>query len=300
MSTYTMRSKEQFIGQEHFLAPRGESFKNMIINILKTRSKLKDKYIEKITDDEGMKLYECAFTHPSIDEKNNYEFYELLGDSTVNKSIVWYLMRRFPHLHNPQGVCIVARLKICLVSKKTLSSLCEQLHVWDFISCDAETRNTKMKKTLEDVFESFMGVTEYLIDYKILQGTGYSFCYNMISSLFNEIVISLKYEDLYDAKTRLKELMDFYKNKIVYDLKYVSTKTDMFFVTEVYCTIETNGKRKISLLGTGKACLKQESEQKGSEEALEYLKKIGFSKPVPDIYNVNMREDYERIDYVNK
>ncbi len=277
--------KEQYANVEPYLAPRGEPFKNMIINILKTRSKLKDNYIKLITDDKSMKLYECAFTHPSVDEVNNYEFYELLGDSTVNKSIVWYLMRRFPHLINPKGVCIIARLKICLVSKKTLAGLCEQLHVWDYISCDAETRQTKMKKTLEDVFEAFMGVTEYLVDANILLGGGYSICYNMIASLFNEIHISLKYEDLYDAKTRLKELMDFYKNKTIFDLKYESTKLDPLFSTDVFCTIETDGRCKKICVGSGKACLKQDSEQKGSEEALLTLKRMGFFKAVPEIYN---------------
>jgi dsRNA-specific ribonuclease len=256
----------------------------MIVNILKSRSELKQKYIDMITDEDGMKVFSQVFTHPTMNEHENYEFYEIIGDSTVNKSIVWYLMRRFPKLRTPQGVPIIARLKICLVSKKTLSILCEKLNVWNFVSSDMDTRQTKMKKTLEDVFEAFLGSVEFLIDSKIKEGAGYSFCYNIIKSLFDEIDISLKYNDLYDSKTRLKELFDFYKNKKIHNFKYETKKIDMFFVTEVVISLISDGKIVNITSDSGKANLKQDSEQKASENALRLLYNRGIYKQEPDIF----------------
>lgn len=270
---------------EYYHGARDNTFKNMIVNILSKRSGLKQKYIDMITDDEGMKVFSQVFTHPTMDANENYEFYEIIGDSTVNKSIVWYLMRRFPKLRTPQGVPVIARLKICLVSKKTLSSLCEKLNVWNFVSSDMDTRQTKMKKTLEDVFEAFLGAIEFLIDSKIKEGAGYSFCYNIIKSLFDEIDISLKYNDLYDSKTRLKELFDFYKNKKIHNFKYETKKIDVFFVTEVIISVIRDDGKIVNVVSeSGKANLKQDSEQKASENALRLLHNMGIYKQEPDIF----------------
>ena len=273
---------------ELYHGARDETFKKMIVNILSTRSGLKQKYIDSITDEEGMKVFSQAFTHPTINETENYEFYEIIGDSTVNKSIVWYLTRRFPKLRTPQGVPIIARLKICLVSKKTLATLCEKLNVWNFVSSDMDTRQTKMKKTLEDVFEAFLGAVEFLIDSKIKEGAGYSFSYSIIKSLFDEIDISLKYNDLYDAKTRLKELFDFYKNKKIHTFRYETKKIDMFFITEVIISVIRDDGKIVNVTSeSGKANLKQDSEQKASENALRLLYNMGIYKPEPEIF----RED---------
>lgn len=265
---------------------RDKSFTDLIHNLL-ARGKLKKEYIELITDESGMKIYDQAFTHDSFSEKNfsdkNYEFFEFLGDSTVNKAIVWYLFRRFPQLECPDGVKVMSRLKIALVSKKSFADFGEYLGFWDFVSCDMETRQTKMKKTLEDVFEAFFGATEMLLDDRIKLGVGGAICAEIVKSLFDEVEISLKYEDLFDAKTRLKEVFDYFKKlkKPIGVLDYDSVRDDKLVTTKAVI-VHPNGSREV--MGMGSGALKGIAEQNSAMNALIALKKIGIFKPVPPEY----------------
>ena len=92
----------------------------------------------------------------------------------------------------------------------------KNLNFWPFISAAIEGternqkyRNRNKKDLLEDVLEAFIGCTEYLLDEAFRPGVGYGIVYDILESIFNELPMSLEYEDLYDAKTRLKETTDF-------------------------------------------------------------------------------------------
>lgn len=277
-----------------FNAPRDKTFVDMLTSVLK-RAKIKDEYISKILDKGGFDLYSQAFTHPTANENVNYETLEILGDSIVNCCIVWYLSRRFPQLNCPQGVKIIARLKINLVSKKMFAEFGMNLGLWDFVSADDETRSLRMKKTLEDVFEAFFGATQKLVDENIRMGVGYSICYDLIKSLFDEIDISLKYEDLYDAKTRLKETFDQYGKNIVDEesgkimrygigqMKWENERIDKIQYVQVYRIQQNNPKKKI-LIGKGSAALKPDAQQKAAEVALKTLARQGYVKDVDEFY----------------
>ena len=244
-----MKKEQQPI--EIYSGDRGINFEDMIRSILK-KGKLKEEYIDRITTN-GKELYSQAFTHPTANPDNNYEPLELLGDSIVNCCIVWYLSRRFPQLNCQDGVKIIARLKINLVSKKIFADFGDQLDFWKYVSADKETRDTKMKKTLEDVFEAFFGATQKLIDSEIRMGVGYSICYNIITNLFDTLHISLKYEDLYDAKTRLKEVFDFFKETIG-QIKYENERVDRIQYVKVFrLYTDPRGKKQKILLGQGSA-----------------------------------------------
>jgi dsRNA-specific ribonuclease len=267
-----------------YYGPRDDTFRSFIRSILE-KGKMKDAYIDLLTDDESMKIYDQVFTHPTVDPEINYEFYEILGDQTVNKAIVWYLSRRFPELHCPTGVKIISRLKINLVSKKTFADIGMNLGMWEFVTADEETRQTKLKKTLEDVFEAFFGATESLLDNRIRNGVGYAISYNIISNLFKDLPISLKYEDLYDAKTRLKETFDWHRDKlrdgILNREKYVAEKIEKINYVSVF-NEDVNGRR--TEIGKGSAALKEDAEQRAAENAIEFLKRKGLMKPIPEEY----------------
>jgi dsRNA-specific ribonuclease len=265
---------------EAYFGKRDESFKNMLKNILQ-RGNIKPKYIELLLNEDGMRLYSKIFTHSSIDPNNNYEFYETLGDSTANKCIVWYLSRRFPELNCPEGVKVIARLKIHLVSKDTFFAFAQSLNMWPFISAMTDIRQTKMKKVLEDVFEAFIGATELLIDEKIKQGVGYSIVYNIIASILDQVDISLEYEVLFDAKTRLKEIFDKFVKQGIGKLDYEAVRDDKLFTVNAV-RILPNGTKQ--LLSTAKASLKIDAEQKAAEIAIRTLLGMGFEKPVPVEY----------------
>jgi dsRNA-specific ribonuclease len=257
---------------------RGEKFVYFLNQIL-TLGNLTPTYRSSLLDNQALKMYGMVFTHKTADPINNYEFYEFLGDSTLNKSVAWYVSRRFPQLNCPEGVKILTRLKINLISTRSFARFAKRLKFWEFISADSDTRATKMDKTLEDVFEAFFGLTEYLLDERVKQGIGYQICYNIIHNLLNTIPLSLKYEDLFDAKTRLKETFQFF-NEQIGELVYKDTKIDKVFYIEI---TRNKDNEKIGL-GRGEASLKADAEQMAARVALETLKKQGFVKPLGETY----------------
>jgi dsRNA-specific ribonuclease len=263
--------------------PRDLSFKLMIQNVL-TKSKLKQKYIDLLLDEQSLQLYDSAFTNAEANPDKNYEFFETLGDSTVNKCIVWYLFRRFPEMNMTEGKAILSRLKIQLVAKDPFFNLANKLNFWDFVTVDEKNKNQNKKKVLEDVFEAFFGVTEYLLDTKIKIGVGYAISYQIIETLMDETEIDTSYEALFDTKTRLKELFDFreFKNKGIGTLKFTAeqNREDKIF-TAYAVRVLPQGE---FILGTGKAILKQDAEKKAAEKAIENLNRMGFIKQVPEIY----------------
>lgn len=244
-------------------------------------SKLEDRYLLILLN--NLDEYQTAFTSPTIDPNNNYELYENLGDITANEAIVWYFYETFPQLHCPSGVKTMARLKINYGSSESYSSIAESLGFWPYIKASEEERASKEKKQklLEDVFEAFIGVTKLiLVNYFGYQGVGNQIVYNIIKSIFDKKEISLKTEDLYDSKTRLKEVFDKAATqkqfgRLVYkyhDLSDNENQTEDRRFTELFF-VKNNFFTKIAV-GTGNTKVAQEKD--AASKALQYLKEIGY------------------------
>lgn len=250
--------------------------------------------IKKILlDDSALELYQKAFTHVSFDPVNNYEVYEQLGDITVNKFLVWYFHNRFTTasgiglFNSTLGVKIVARLRIKYGSKQFLSDLADQLGFWDHIRISEAVSYGKRMSILEDVFESFIGVTEYIIDHRVLSsnqrqmpGLGYMCCYQILHHFFERIPIDLKYESLFDAKTRCKELFDLYKEDLG-TICYEYEKQNNNSVVQVYRETPTE---RIFISSGISSINKSMAEQQASEEALIVLARQGFVREIPSEY----------------
>jgi len=268
---------------------RGLPFKSFIQTLLQ-RSHLKKKYIDLLTNTESMNLYSDAFTHISIDPDRNYEYLEILGDVTCNKSIVWYIKERFPQLQNSDGVKVIARLRINLVSKKNFAMIAESLGFIDFISCEKEIKEQKGKSLLEDVFEAFFGATEVLIDKLLGNGAGYGICFRILSSILDEMNISLKYEDLYDPITRLKETFDFFRQQVPGrqchmiwgNMMWENIKTETGQIVNLYQHDKISNRKK--LLITTEAPLLDEAKQLAASKYLQILNDQGFKRPIPEYY----------------
>lgn len=279
-----------------YLGSRGSDFKALITGLLK-KGKLKSKYIAMLTDPEAMKLYGNAFTSELVDPNNNYQVLEMVGDLTGNKFIVNYMYNRFPQLDCTEGVKVVARLRINYGAKQSFSEIARKLGFWDFISATNDLRQRKMKPLLEDVFEAFLGATERILDKRKRIGVGYAIVYDILSSIFDDMDISLRYEDLYDAKTRLKELFDMYESSLG-PLVYKEQKHDMIQHSSVFRV--SGGKyhekpdgslNKKSIvggryvqIGEGCASLKADAQQNAAAAALKTLNDQGWKKPVPMVY----------------
>lgn len=262
---------------------RGKPFKDFIERLL-SLSALGSKYSFILTE-ENMERYAHAFTHRVIHADNNYEFYEFIGDATLNKAIVWYLSNRFPNLNCVRGIRVLTRLKINLISRRNFASIAERYGFGEYISgphMDHEGPSSKNEKILEDVFEAFFGATEMIINQAVHNGIGYLVCYELIESMMNTEHISLKYEDLFDAKTRLKELFDFFGTSKLGMLEYTSEKQNNAY--HVKALLRRKGESKYVFLGEGDGTLKAYAEQDASEQAIEVLRSMGFEKKVPHEY----------------
>jgi len=263
----------------------------VFIQTLLKRSGLKEKYIQSLTSDDGMKIYKQAFTHISIDPEENYEYLEILGDVTCNKIIVWYIKDRFPCLQNTAGVKVIARLRINLVSKKNFSSIAETLGLGKYIACQKEIREQREKSLLEDVFEAFIGATEMLVDANIEHGAGYGVCFRLLKSVLDTTHISLRYEDLYDPITRLKETFDFYRSNVPGrhcpliwgTMLFDSTKTEKGQFVSLYQTDKASN-RKV-LLSMAEACLLDDAKQMAASIALQKFESKGLKRPIPEYYS---------------
>ena len=289
---------------KNYIGDRGVNFKKLLIKLLKL-IKLNSNNISKILSDDNIKLFGSSFTSEHIDKLNNYQFYEQLGDITANKFLVWYFYRRFPYLKMKEGVQIVARLRIKYGAKEVFYKIANALGFWDFISAPVSVRSCCKKSLLEDVFEAFIGVSEYIIDKIYGVGVGYSIIYTFLKKIFDNIKISLKYEDLFDPKTRIKELFDY--NSDLGSLKYKYEKILLneyiYFKSKIY--IFKEGKE--ILISEGYANLKIDSEQNVANKALKILHKKGYKNKVPKFYDhfneLKKLEGVKDIDiyfYINK
>ena len=225
------RVKVDLFEGELYEGLRGEDFKELIISLLK-KGKLKDKYIEILTSEKSMEKYGFAFTAESrVHPQQNYECYEQVGDAAAGHFMASYFFRRFPQLECSSGNKVVARLRINYGAKKSFSNIATELGFWKFITCPNDGnipkrkyRSIHMKDLLEDVFEAFLGCTEQLLDEAFRHGVGYAIIYDILSNIFDKIPISLEYEDLVDAKSRLKETFDLnWIKEEIGEIVYVNT-----------------------------------------------------------------------------
>lgn len=275
-----------------YYGTRGSTFKRFINDLLKS-AKITQEYIDRLLTDDCMALFESAFTSASVDEQNNYEFFEQLGDSSGGKFIVDYMYTRFPHLRSCEGVKVVARLKINYGSKQSFSAISDSLGFWPYITATAQDRVHRKKPLLEDVFEAFLGVMEMVINDREKLNVGYTYVYSFLKQIFDRKEISLKYEDLYDAKTRLKELFDDQRlslGKLVYvheakeAKSFGNTPNNMSGANVILCTVSMVKNGISTVIGQGTAFLKNEAEKNAAKFGLVYLDRKGIRKEIPEIY----------------
>ncbi len=241
------------------------SFRSILEKVL-IKGKLKKQYIDCLLSGENFELYKQSFTHKTHNAETNYEFFEQLGDVSINKFMVTYTYKRFPHLKTPQGVKIVARVRIKYTSRETLSQEAEKLGFWPFILASENIKFRFKKDLLEDCFESFIGVTEYILDTQLKDGVGYCIVKDILTAIFDEKQISLKYEDLFDAKTRLKEIYD---GKPNHKIQYVSEKNqeERLVFTTIH-EISHQNNNSVRVIGTGVAAKQSDSQQNAAKDAL--------------------------------
>lgn len=186
-----------------------ESFRDFIQRMLKI-AKINELYRELLTDPDGLKLFQKAFTHSTHDPKNNLEVLEFIGDGIIKGINGQYIARRFPEIaqgsEEGTGEGALSKIRRMLEQRKTLSDVGLKLGFWPYVRADEETLTRNRNKTLEDVFEAFIGALVEIIDQRLKRGLGYNYAYNFVEHCLNDIEIDLSKESLDDPITLLNEL----------------------------------------------------------------------------------------------
>jgi dsRNA-specific ribonuclease len=195
--------------------------KNFLTDILTKRSGMRPESISKYLDNkDNMKQLMSAFTHWSFDPINNYEYYETLGDVTLNKCVVWYFHKRFPTIRTSENPSrIMTALKTKNISKFVFSKLSDFLKLENYIRYRPILDKKKKKpvmidnKMKTDVFESLFGTLEDIINNtEQMMGIGEVPVYNIVSTLIDQVKnISLDIEDLVDDKSKISEIFSKYR-----------------------------------------------------------------------------------------
>ena len=193
------------------------AFKNFISSLMIKRGNINEETVLKLLDEQGLERVKMSFTHSSMIGESNYEFFEMLGDRSVNKAIIWYMHRRFPEIeHNEKAAMYMTELKKRYENKRNFGAWAKKLGFEQFIRYKelSYVEGKFIKKVrindsmLEDTFEAFCGILEDLIDSRIGIGVGYGFVYNIITSLLDDEYITTDLNKLVDVKTQLKEVIE--------------------------------------------------------------------------------------------
>lgn len=161
-------------------------------------------YTSQLLDNEAMENYWVkAFTHRSVDPQNNYEKLEFYGDKVLNATFAQYLRRRIgDELDQEKGTLLLNQY----MSKKKQAELARNLGLPELVRFDPEVPDININ-IQEDVFESFAGALNNLIDDRVQPGLGYIFVFNILPALYDDVPIVLS-EVEKDKKTLLKEIYE--------------------------------------------------------------------------------------------
>jgi dsRNA-specific ribonuclease len=165
------------------------------------------RYPETYMTSVNMSIFVRAFTAASFDPNFNYEALEQKGDSTVNKSVVDYCYKKLDLINDGgRAVKIISKLKSKYASRQGESELAGALGFWKFVNASSEDKRTNKKKLLEDIFESFVGALEYIIEKTHeVENVGYSVAYRFVTKAIDIVNRNdfLKYQEVIeDAKRR--------------------------------------------------------------------------------------------------
>jgi dsRNA-specific ribonuclease len=272
------------------LVPQFSSFKECIIYLMKNYMKLSEKYIDKWTTPENMKSFEQAFTHESYDDDKdekdkinskefNYEFFELVGDSCLNKNIVYYLQDRFPQFRNAEGVKYITKMKLHAVSKANYHVIADSLGIYPWIRASKVFLETQKYKLLEDCFEAFVGAFELMVN-RSYEQLGCSLVYPLVKTIFDKLNIPTTLRGLSDNISQLKEAIDDKKiGKVIYeDIKIpIESKEgcDDQYKHQVNVYIVFKDTCNKVLYGTAIAFKTIEAKKVGASQALDKLRNEG-------------------------
>lgn len=243
---------------------------------------IRDEVIDDLLNDsQCMDWIHQSMCHPSLSAVYNYEWLEIMGDAIINRHLVWYIAKRFPQLRTPEGVKIIARLKINLVSKQTLSEISIRLGLPSCIRYQQETVPSRCLPSLyEDVLEALFAALELSMNHLYGEGAGSLVTFRLLGEIFDLWPISLAYEDLFDPITRLKETLDLFHGTLG-QMRY---STERCVDNTHLVSISFTRWQPHMSIGVGQHTNMERAKQIASRQALTVLHHHGFSRRVHEYY----------------
>nr|WRK65155.1 ribonuclease III [Marseillevirus futianmevirus] len=198
---------------------------------------------KKMTSEKNLAKFRVAFTHKTVqtNDKNNYELYELVGDSLVNAAILGFIRTKRPEITDVETL---TRIKHYIQSRSFLSLLAFQNGYFEHVTMGEEfaktilegverrgrrhereqrvmsdetrkkikdlgeeaLQNKTFSKLMTDLYEAMCGVISSLTEEMTkVPGMGYIPVYQLTSNFLEKSDIELTYENIVDPVTRLKE-----------------------------------------------------------------------------------------------
>jgi dsRNA-specific ribonuclease len=256
-----MEEEKNFI----YVGLRDDSFKELIFIILGNVSS--EKYKKTLLSDLSMSYFSTAFTHPSADTQNNYNFLKALGHVSFQKNIVWYLSRNKMILDKTKLEKIITDYKIRLI--KSLGKIIVH-NIFDYITIDKKYKSLLIdsgndEKIIQAVLEAFFGAVELVLDMKHSIGTGNQIVYEAVTSIFDRY-IELEETIEKDPKTVLNEI--FIGNKKILgnpEYEEVENKDGVYYIN-LYQVLPNKQK---FLIGQAADKPKKQAEKNAAKQALE-------------------------------
>lgn len=157
-----------------------------------------------------------CFVPKFVDPVDNYELYEFMGDSAVNKATISYLYRKLSKRlaagRSLAALGYLDKIKSVCVSTPFLAHIGTQLGLDEFldwvIAHNQGAYDMKKEKNYrEDVVEAFFGCMEVHID-TLYMYRGYCFVSNIIVDILDNIHINYDPRAIWTAPILLKETND--------------------------------------------------------------------------------------------
>lgn len=260
-------------------------FKEFISKLLR-QARVKKNMISLMTQEENLIEFRLSFVHNSYDPEINYNLFKYEGVTALDLIVVEYFARRFPDVRSEKWL---TNMKHSLISKKQGDNNLANISISDGYS-DFILYGDKIKESLEkypdkdknplylkmlgDVVKAFTGALVRIFDKVKGRGVGTVVAFNYIVYHLDQIPISVDYADIFNYKSRLKELYDSYG--WVFD-KSISVVYDQNSSQHIATIVgypkgnRTRDSRNEVKLSTASGRTKKEAEQASSKLALEKL-----------------------------
>lgn len=192
-----------------------------------------------------------ALTHASIDNADNNQYLEYLGDSLLDFLVAEFLYRKYPNMREGEATQIRARI----VSRWPLANLFDNFSLVDLILIHNVNLKTLSVKLKSDFIESIIGAMYIDGGIEIARKFVWEFL-----CLDSSVVAKPDY------KSKLHEYSAKNSIQIVFETKAEGIQHKQHF----YSTVYLNGVE----FGKGEGNNKREAEQNASQMAMEKIKDV--------------------------